>query len=92
MADTQRAVEHHQHPTHYKVIVNTREKTVDTRTLTFDQLIALAFSPQPAGPNIEYTITYRHGPPENREGELLKGQSVVIRDGIIFNVDFTDKS
>jgi hypothetical protein len=74
------------------IIVNGRKKEVDTRELSFDQVVALAFNPVPTGPNIMFTITYRHGPHVNPHGNLLEGGTVRIKDGMIFNVTQTDKS
>ena len=74
------------------IFVNGRKKEVTTNSLSFDQVVALAFSPVPTGPNVMFTITYRHGPHDNPEGNLLEGQTVQIKDGMIFNVTQTDKS
>jgi hypothetical protein len=76
----------------FTVIVNGRKNEVTTEHLSFDQVVALAFNPVPTGPNILFTITYRRGPRENPEGSLLEGQTVKIKDGMIFNVTQTDKS
>lgn len=74
------------------IIVNGRKKKVDTRELTFDQVVALAFNPVPTGENILFTITYDRGPRANPEGSLLEGQTVKIKTGMVFNVTATDKS
>lgn len=74
------------------IVVNARKKTVHTRKLTFEQLVALAFDPVPTGPNWEFTVTYRNGPHSHPQGTLLSGQSVRIHEGMIFNVTATDKS
>ena len=74
------------------IIVNGRKKEVTTEQLSFDQVVALAFNPVPTGPNVMFTITYRHGPRQNPEGSLLEGGTVKIKDEMIFNVTQTDKS
>ncbi|MCA9178776.1 MAG: multiubiquitin domain-containing protein [Planctomycetales bacterium] len=74
------------------IIVNGRRKSVDQTTLTFDELLALAFDPVPDGPNWCFTATYRNGPTSNPEGTLVEGKSVRIKDGMVFNVTATDKS
>jgi hypothetical protein len=76
----------------FTIIVNGRKKVVTKKRLSFNEIVALAFDPVPAGPNIMFTITYRHGPHVNPEGTLIEGGSVSIKDGIIFNVTATDKS
>lgn len=76
----------------FHIIVNARPKVVTERVLSFDQIVKLAFENPPSGPNIMFTITYRNGPPKNPEGSLLEGQSVRIKDNMVFNVTPTDKS
>jgi hypothetical protein len=77
---------------HFDIFVNGRKKVVTTQELTFDQVVALAFEPVPTGPYIMFTITYRHGPHANPEGNLLEGGTVKVKDGMIFNVTPTNKS
>ncbi|MBL9149852.1 MAG: multiubiquitin domain-containing protein [Phycisphaerae bacterium] len=80
------------HAKGYAVIVNGRPKKVHRSKLTFMQVVALAFDPIPNGPNWVFTITYRHGPSGNLQGTLIDGESVRIKNGMIFNVTATDKS
>jgi hypothetical protein len=80
------------HPKQFNIIVNGRKKVVTTDELSFDQIVGEAFNPVPTGPNIMFTITYRHGPHANPEGTLIEGGSVQVKDGMIFNVTQTDKS
>jgi multiubiquitin len=85
--------EHFYSQKEFKIIVNARAKEVAQRVLWFDDLVRLAFGDKPpTGPNIVITITYHNGPHKNPEGNLRKGESVTIRDGMIFNVDATDRS
>lgn len=74
------------------IFVNTRERHVDGRTISYDALVRLAFDPVPTGPNIAFTITYRRGPHEHPEGIVAPGQTVPVKDGEIFNVTRTDRS
>lgn len=76
----------------YTVIVNGRKKVVQTSTLSYDQVVALAFDPVPVGPNVLFSVTFSHGPHENREGTLTQGETVQIKNEMIFNVSQTDKS
>ncbi|MGH9616993.1 MAG: multiubiquitin domain-containing protein [Acidobacteriaceae bacterium] len=76
----------------FTIIVNARKKEVASKELTFDEVVALAFNPVPSGPNIVITVTYRHGPRENPEGILAKGERVWIKNGMVFNVKATDRS
>jgi hypothetical protein len=76
----------------FTIIVNGKKKVVVKRELSFDELVALAFNPVPTGQNVLFTITYEGGPRENPEGTLMKGQTVKIKDEMIFNVKHTDRS
>jgi hypothetical protein len=54
--------------------------------------VSLAFPAGTSGANTIYTITYRRGHGQKPEGTLVDGQSVKLKDGMIFNVTPTDKS
>ncbi len=74
------------------IIVNTREKEVEGKVVTYDQIVALAFETPPTGENIEITVAYRDGPGPDKEGTLQPGGSTRIKKDIIFDVTATDKS
>lgn len=74
------------------IIINGREKQVHEKELSFSQIVALAFDNPPTGENIVFTITYRRGLGNKPEGTLIEGETVKIKDGMIFNVTATDKS
>jgi multiubiquitin len=74
------------------VIVNGRSKVVNTKELTFAEVVALAFDTVPTGQNVMFTVTYRRGHGNKPEGTLIEGQSVKVKEGMIFNVTATDKS
>lgn len=76
----------------FKIIVNGREKVVTARELSFAEVVALAFDTPPSGQNIVFTITYRRGEGNKPEGTLVEGETVKIKEGMIFNVTATDKS
>jgi hypothetical protein len=76
----------------YTIVVNGRQKVVSAKELSFSQIVALAFDNPPSGPNIVFTITYRRGEGQKPEGTLTEGESVKIKEGMIFNVTATDKS
>jgi hypothetical protein len=74
------------------IIVNGQKKEVTETKLTFDQLVKLAFPNVPTGDNVMFTVRYRHGPKQNPSGTLLEGESVRIKDGMIFDVTQTVRS
>jgi len=77
----------------FTIYLNGRARQVAAKELlTFDEVVALAFENPAKGPNIVYTVTYRRGEGNKPEGTLVEGESVKVRDGMIFNVTRTDKS
>lgn len=76
----------------YRIIVNAREETVNDDTVSYAQLVALAFQPVPTGPDVLFTITYSKGPKENPKGTLPEGGSVTIKNRMIFVVTQTNRS
>jgi len=75
-----------------KIIVNAEQKTEHQHSLTFQDVVLLAFNPPPSGPNILVKVKYENGPHVNPEGSLQPGHSVQIRNGMRFHVTQTDKS
>lgn len=74
------------------IVINGRPTTVTEKELSYSQIVALAFDPPPSGDNVVITITYRRGQGDKPEGTLIEGQTVKVKDGMIFNVTSTDKS
>ena len=75
------------------IIVNTREKNWDKHEkITYEQVVGLAFGTYSDDENIVYTVTYSQGDNLNKEGSLVKSESVKVKEGMIFNVTQTDKS
>jgi hypothetical protein len=82
------ATEHKPHES--TVIVNGRPKKVEQVSLSYDDVVKLAFGDNPpSGPDVEITVSWRHG---NESGTLTEGQSVDVKDGMKFDVTPTDKS
>lgn len=76
----------------FEIIVNARPRIVNLSRVTYEQVVELAF-PGPHGPNIVFSVTYRHAASEPHAGELGAGGSVIVKKkGTIFNVTRTDKS
>ena len=74
------------------IVVNAQQKEVVETRLSFDEVVKLAFPIPPTGQNIMFTIKYRKGPHANPRGSLLEGQTVRIKNGMIFDVTTTDRS
>lgn len=69
------------------IIVNGRPKKVRGPSISFEQIVALAFNPVP--PNAFFTVTWSHG---NDGGSLTSGNSVPIKNGTKFDVTETGQS
>lgn len=76
----------------FTIIVNARKREFREAKISFEQVVILAFGTISTNPNIVYSVTYKNGPKENREGTMDKGVTVKVRDEMIFNVTQTDKS
>lgn len=75
----------------FTIIVNAQEKTVTVRELSFEAIVHLAFPP-PTNSTMMFTVTYRRGEGNKPQGTLVEGETVKVKDGMIFNVTATDKS
>lgn len=70
------------------IIVNGRQHSVEGDTITYEELVALAF---PSGPaDVMYSIMYSG--PNIADGSLGKGGSVAIKNGMKFDVSLTNRS
>jgi hypothetical protein len=78
------------HDKEVTVIVNGRPKAVTAKELSFADVVAL--SGLPTGPTIVFTVTYTRGEGHKPQGTLVEGETVKVKDGMIFNVTATDKS
>lgn len=74
------------------IIVNARPKTVEKEEISFEDVISLAYDNPPSGPNWVFTVTYHRGHGQKPEGSLRAGQTVKVKDGMVFDVTATDKS
>lgn len=76
----------------FEIIVNSRPRTVNARTVTFEQIVQLAF-PGQHEPNVVFSMTYRHAASTPPAGELGAGGSIdVKKKGTVFNVTRTVQS
>jgi hypothetical protein len=74
----------------YSIVVNGRPRVVTDHKLTYLQVVQLAYPGEQPTDTIVFTVTYSHL--HGRDGSLIAGQEVTIRDGMIFNVRKTDQS
>jgi hypothetical protein len=76
----------------FTIIVNAREKVWKERTISFEQVVILAFGAFDCNPNKGYTVTYCKGVDPKPEGTMVRGSVVNVKNKMIFDVTATDKS
>jgi hypothetical protein len=75
------------------IVVNGKPKTVPRNsTLSFWDVVRLAFENPPTGDTIQYTVQYTRGRGNKPSGTLVEGQSVRVKDGMEFDVTSTNRS
>lgn len=79
-------------PRQVEIRVNGRKRVVDPGLISYDAVVKLAFPDAQPNPDVIYTVGFRHGPPSRPEGSLVAGQSVEVREGMVFNVTPTNRS
>lgn len=75
----------------FTIVVNGREKEVTAKQLSYWEVIHLAFPEAEPQPQIFFTVTFRKGQ-SGQKGQLVEGGTVNIHEGMIFDVDRTDRS
>ena len=72
------------------IIVNGRQREVVGKNVSYSQIVQLAFPNDQPDTNIEYTVAYAN--PHGKDGTLVNGQEVHVKEGMIFNVTKTNRS
>jgi len=70
--------------------VNGRSRTVPKRKHTYREIASIAY-PDADFENFKYTITYLKGV-HDAEGDLVEGEKIAVKNGMVFNVRRSDKS
>lgn len=74
------------------IIVNGREFKIEKRKVDFEEIVTLGFDEYKADENIVYTVSYSKGEDKKPKGQLVKGDKIMVKEGMIFNVSRTNKS
>jgi hypothetical protein len=77
------------HEKTYKIVVNGTPTTTAQEVLSYDDVVRLAFPNR--DPNTIYAVSFEHAK-DPKEGELVSGQSVTIKENTEFDVDDTGRS
>jgi hypothetical protein len=81
------------HGKHTTIIVDGTEHEWAEKEISYEQVVNLAYDNNPpTGENVLITVGYHRGHGEKPEGDLSPGQSVKVKDGMVFDVTATDRS
>jgi hypothetical protein len=72
------------------IIINGRQREVSGQRISYTQVVLLAFPDDQPNENIIYNVDYTN--PHGKDGTLVNGQDVHIKEGMIFNVSKTNRS
>lgn len=75
----------------FTIVVNAREKLWFQKTITFEQVVVLAFGLVQDYVNTTYTVFFKKGD-NNKEGIMSKGDAEKVKDDMRFNVTQTNRS
>ena len=75
----------------FTIIVNAQPKSVDHKRLTFEDIVILAFGAYQPSDTIIYTVLYTRGE-HGKEGSMVAGDSINVKDEMEFNVDKNNRS
>lgn len=72
------------------IFINTRQFSVHQKTLTYQELVGLAYPGDVPSPDKVYEITYssEHG----LDGKVGVGGEVKLKEGMVFHVGLTNRS
>lgn len=79
-------------PREVTIRVNGRKRTVPAGLISYATVVGLAFPDVVPNPDVIYTVGFRHGGSAHPEGSLVAGQSVEVREGMIFVATPTNRS
>ncbi len=76
----------------FNIVVNGKAKKVDHQVLTFDEVVKLAYPTPPAQGDIVYIVTFHNADQEPKNGDLVEGKTVTVRNGTQFDVKHSFRS
>lgn len=72
------------------IIVNGRPREVTGKMISYEEIVKLAFPNEPSNQDIDFTVAYAN--PHGKDGTLVSGQEVHVKEGMVFNVTKTNRS
>lgn len=74
------------------IIVNTRSYPWTAKSISFEQVVELAYPGQPPTDQNTYTVRYSRGHDGHGSGSLTPSHSVNVKNGMVFDVIRTSRS
>lgn len=74
------------------IVINGTPHSVEKDDISYAEVVTLAFPDYPQHPERIYAVTYERGQGNKPAGILSPGQSVKVKDGMIFYVKYTGQS
>ena len=74
-----------------EIFINARPHPVEGQTVSFEQIVALAF-PGQQGADTDFVVTYTRAQHGNESGSLAPGQQVRVKKGTSFGIQITTRS
>lgn len=74
----------------YNIIVNAREKTWIHNEINYDEIVILACGL--VENTVSYTVIFKKGEEKKPVGIMVSGDSIKVKDGMVFNVTQTSRS
>ena len=74
------------------VVDGTPHKVPKNETITYAEVVTLAYPDYPQHPEITYSVTFTRGHGDRPEGVLSPGGSVKVKEGMSFSVNRTGQS
>jgi len=63
------------------IIVNGRPREVTGKSISYEEIVKLAFPDDPSNQDIDFTVAYAN--PHGKDGELVAGQEVHVKEGMV---------
>lgn len=76
----------------FNIVVNGKAKRTDHAVLSFDEVVKLAYPTPPEAGDLVYTVVFHNADQEPRNGTLVSGRSVTVRNGTKFDVKHAVRS
>ena len=91
---SEQATEHgNDHEKQVTIVVDGTQHPWAEKEISYEQVVNLAYDGNPpSGDQVDISVGYRRGHGEKPEGDLEPGQSVKVKDGMIFDVTATNRS